>query len=157
MSLKSPAGVKRWKPQHILHVSDDECEAVVGYDLLETCSARILLDSSLKNKNEIQGCVRSCEELPLTWGHFRTLRGGLSRVHYFIRCSGLWGCVSSVNPLNPVVGTIQQSLLWYLLSLWCHFLEYRQVLHIPEMCTTKARSECTSVIEIMLSILYKTC
>lgn len=43
MSLKSPAGVKCWKPQHILHVSDDECEAVVGYNLLETCGGRNFL------------------------------------------------------------------------------------------------------------------
>lgn len=115
-----------------------------------------LFGSSLKNKNEIQRCVRPCWELSLTRGHFRTLRGGLSRFHYFIRCSGLWGCVSSVNPLHSAVETIHQSLLWDLLSLWCHFLEYRQVLHIPEMRTTKARSLCTSVVEIMLSMFTTT-
>lgn len=30
------------------------------------------------------------------------------------------------------------------------------MLHIPEMCTTKARSLCTSVIEIMLSMFTTT-
>lgn len=66
MSLKCLAGTKCWKPQHILHVSDDKCAALtlylpsVTFKSLQLGSFEEIWESFWKNKNEIQGYVRSC-------------------------------------------------------------------------------------------------
>lgn len=62
MSLKCLAGMKCWKQQHVLHVSDDKCEALTLYlpKLLNLCYLEEIWESFRKNKNEIQGYVQSC-------------------------------------------------------------------------------------------------
>nr|CBN81734.1 Corticotropin-releasing factor receptor 1 [Dicentrarchus labrax] len=70
MALKCLAGVKCWKPQHILHVSDDKCDVLtveipsITFKSLQLGKLRknmgIILGSVLKSRNEIQGYVQAC-------------------------------------------------------------------------------------------------